>query len=45
MNKIQIPNISISNFKCFKEFSIDSFKRFNSLINSLLDGIYYQVKK
>ena len=29
MNDIQIPNISISNFKCFKEFSIDSFKRFN----------------
>ena len=29
MNDIQIPNISISNFKCFKEFSIDGFKRFN----------------
>lgn len=29
MNDIQIPNINISNFKCFKEFSIDSFKRFN----------------
>ena len=29
MSDIQIPNISISNFKCFKEFSIDSFKRFN----------------
>lgn len=29
MNDIQIPNISISNFKCFKEFSVDSFKRFN----------------
>lgn len=29
MSDIQIPNISISNFKCFKEFSVDSFKRFN----------------
>lgn len=29
MDNIQIPNISISNFKCFKEFKIDSFKRFN----------------
>ncbi|MEI0604166.1 AAA family ATPase [Brachyspira alvinipulli] len=29
MSEIQIPNISISNFKCFKEFSVDSFKRFN----------------
>ncbi|MBW5381776.1 ATPase, partial [Brachyspira pilosicoli] len=29
MDNIQIPNISISNFKCFKEFKVDSFKRFN----------------
>ena len=29
MDNIQIPNISINNFKCFKEFKVDSFKRFN----------------
>lgn len=29
MYNIQIPNISINNFKCFKEFKVDSFKRFN----------------
>ncbi len=47
MNKIQIPNISISNFKCFKEFSIDSFKRFNLIFgknsvgkSNLLEALY-----
>ena len=47
MNDIQIPNISISNFKCFKEFSIDSFKRFNLIFgknsvgkSNLLEALY-----
>ncbi|MEI0494005.1 ATP-binding protein [Brachyspira intermedia] len=47
MSDIQIPNISISNFKCFKEFSIDSFKRFNLIFgknsvgkSNLLEALY-----
>lgn len=47
MNDIQIPNISISNFKCFKEFSIDGFKRFNLIFgknsigkSNLLEALY-----
>ena len=47
MDNIQIPNISISNFKCFKEFKIDSFKRFNLIFgknsvgkSNLLEALY-----
>ncbi|MDA1468377.1 AAA family ATPase [Brachyspira hyodysenteriae] len=51
MSDIQIPNISISNFKCFKEFSIDCFKRFNLIFgknsvgksNLLKHYIYTQI--
>lgn len=47
MSDIQIPNISISNFKCFKEVSIDSFKKFNLIFgknsvgkSNLLEALY-----
>lgn len=47
MDNIQIPNISISNFKCFKEFKVDSFKRFNLIFgknsvgkSNLLEALY-----
>ena len=47
MDNIQIPNISINNFKCFKEFKVDSFKRFNLIFgknsvgkSNLLEALY-----
>lgn len=47
MDNIQIPNISINNFKCFKEFKVDSFKRFNLIFgknsvgkSNILEALY-----
>lgn len=46
-NNIQIENISINNFKCFKEFSINNLKRFNLIFgknsvgkSSLLEALF-----